>query len=156
MFGRCATLPIDLDVRAVHPAKEASDFLARQEPDQKKCSEKRAEQLEQAKKNIVAAQAKQKAAYDKKHAKPHQFQKGQLVLKKDFKRKKRRGGKLEARFLGPYIIQSELQRGTYKLVTEDGKSTVRATGAHLKPYNRSSPLSSLDEQYSYVSELQVY
>ena len=108
MFGRCATLPIDLDVRAVLPAEEASNLLAMQEPDEKQCAEKRAQRLEQAKKNIVAAQAKQKAAYDKKHAKPHPFQKGQLFLKKDFTWKKRRGGKLEASFLGPYIIQSEL------------------------------------------------
>ena len=88
MFGHCATLPIDLDVRAVLPAEEASNFLAMQEPDEKQCAEKRAQRLEQAKKNIVAAQAKQKAAYDKKHAKPHPFQKGQLFLKKDFTRKK--------------------------------------------------------------------
>ena len=90
MFGHCATLPIDLDVCAALPTDQASTLLGMQEPDQKQCAEKRAEQLEQAKKNIVAAQAKQKAAYDKKHAKPHQFKKGLLVLKKDFKRKKRR------------------------------------------------------------------
>ena len=59
-------------------------------------------------------------------------------------------------FWGLYIILSELGRGTYKLVTEDCKSTVRATGAHLKPYDKSSPVPSLDEQYSYMSELQVY
>ena len=121
MFGRCATLPINLNVRAALLEKEARHFLGMQEPDQKQCAKKRAERLELAKKNIVAAQAKQKAAYDKKHAKTLQFQKGQVVLKKDFTQKKRRGGKLEARFLGPYVIQSKLQRGTYKLVTEDGK-----------------------------------
>ena len=90
MFGRCATLPIDLDVRAVLPAEEATNFLAMQEPDQKQYTEKRAEWLEEAKMIFfVAAQAKQKAAYDKRNAKPHLFQKGQLVLKKDFTQKKR-------------------------------------------------------------------
>ena len=73
MFGHCAMLPIDFDVHAAFPAEEASNFLGMQEPDQKQCAEKKAGRLEQAK-NIVAAQAKQKAAYDKKHAKPHQFQ----------------------------------------------------------------------------------
>ena len=64
MFGCCATLPIDLNIHAVLPAEEASNFLAMQEPDEKQCAEERAERLELAKKNIAAAQAKQKAAYD--------------------------------------------------------------------------------------------
>ena len=32
--------------------------------------------------------------YDKKHSKPECFKKGELVLKKDFTRKKRKGGNL--------------------------------------------------------------
>ena len=82
MFGRCATLPIDLNVRAALPEEEARHFLGMPEPDQKQCAKKRAEWLELEKKNIVAAQAKRKAAYDKKHAKPLQFQKGSLSSKK--------------------------------------------------------------------------
>ena len=148
MFGRCATLPIDLNVHRALPEEQATRFLAMQEPDLERLAEQRAKQLEEAKENILAAQAKQKEAYDKKHAKPDHFLKGQLVLKKDFTRKKRRGGKLDVRYLGPYIIQRQLQRGTYELVTEDGKSTVRATGAHLKPYNRSSQSVSLQNQSS--------
>ena len=69
----------------------------------------------------------------------HLFQKGQLVLKKDFRWKKRKGGNLDARFLGPYVIHRELGKGTYKLMAEDGKTTVQATGTHLMPYYRPSP-----------------
>ena len=153
MFGRCATLPIDLDVRAALPEEEASRFLGMQEPDQVKLAEEKERLLEEAKTNIIAAQARQKAAYDKKHAQSDRFQKGQLVLKKDFTRKKRKGGKLDTRFLGPYIIQRELRRGTYELVTEDGKSTVRATGTHLKPYTRTSPSPCLQSESSQDSQV---
>ena len=99
---------------------------------------------------FVAAQVKQKAQYDRKHAKAELFQKGQLVLRKDYRRKKK-GRKLDARFLGPYVIQRELQRGTYELRTEDGKSTVRATGAHLKPYNKPATYSHQSEKSQTVS-----
>ena len=36
-----------------------------------------------------------------------------LVLVKDFKRKKRKGGKLDLRWIGPYVIQKRLTRGIY-------------------------------------------
>ena len=58
---------------------------------------------------------------------------------KDFARKKRKGGKLDVRYVGPFVIVKSLSRGVYQLVSEDGKSTVRATGAHLKPYNKATP-----------------
>ena len=42
------------------------------------------------------------------------------------------------------LSERKLVEGVYELISEDGKSTVRATGAHLKPYNKpDSPLSSL-------------
>ena len=59
------------------------------------------------------------------------------MLKKDFMRKKRRGGKLDTRYLGPYIISKMLGRGTYELTCAHG-SKVRATGAHLKRYFKPS------------------
>ena len=39
------------------------------------------------------------------------YQVGALVLKKDFKRKKRKGGKLDDRWLGPYMISKDLGKG---------------------------------------------
>ena len=136
MFGQCATLPIDIDLRKASPEEVTTNYNLMEEPDVAKLAEEREMRLEEAKSNILVAQEKQKAAYDKKHAKPDWFKKGELVLKKDFTRKKRKGGKFDERFLGAYIIQKVLSNGSYQLVSDDGKHTVRATGAHLKPYNQ--------------------
>lgn len=88
--------------------------------------------LEEAKYNIVAAQMKRKENYDAKHSKPNCFQEGEKVLKKDFTRKKRKGGKLVHWFPGPFTIK-KLPHGVYQFTSHDGKD-VRSTGAHLKPY----------------------
>ena len=140
MFNRQATLPIDVEFRKALPKEVASAYLSLEEPDMAKLAEERARRLEEAKQNILQAQQKQKEMYDKKHAKPECYKIGQLVLKKDFTRRKRKGGKLEIRFLGPYAISKVLPHGTYELT--DRKSTVRVTGAHLKLYHPASPPSS--------------
>ena len=131
MFGRCATLPIDLAISRSTPEEDSRRFLSLEELNMSEVESQRAQRLREAKENICAAQKKQKMDFDKKHAKPHLFQQGQQVLKKDFMRKKRRGGKLDSRYLGPFTISKMLGRGTYQLTCADG-STVRATGAHLK------------------------
>ena len=89
--------------------------------------------LEEAKKNIIEAQAKQKEQYDRKHAQPEYYQVDQQVLKKYFTRKKTRGGKLKERYLGPYTITKVLPHGVYEIRDEVGL-TIRVTGAHLKVY----------------------
>ena len=53
--------------------------------------------LESVKENILVAQQRQKEQYDHKHSNPEIFTVGALVLKKDFTRKKRAGGKLDSR-----------------------------------------------------------
>ena len=63
------------------------------------------------------------------------YQVGALVLKKDFRRKKRKGGKLDDRWLGPYTVAKDLGKGFYSL--GDGKNLAdikRINGAHLKIY----------------------
>ncbi|KAL5475518.1 hypothetical protein EMCRGX_G025345 [Ephydatia muelleri] len=92
--------------------------------------------LEEAKGNIIAAQLRQKKAYDRKHCKPGHYQCDQLVLLKNFKRQKVKGGKLMERYLGPYTIMNVLPHGVYELCNEKGKTT-RATGSHLKMYKSS-------------------
>ena len=86
--------------------------------------------------HIIASQVKQKVRYDRKHAKPGLFQKGLLVLKKDFRWKKWKGGKINARFLRLCIIEREMQRGIDEIITKYGMSTVCAKGAHLNLYNK--------------------
>lgn len=65
MFGRCATLPIELNIHAALPEEEATRFHDMRDPDPAQMEEERVKYLEEAKANIVAAQARQKAAYDK-------------------------------------------------------------------------------------------
>ena len=55
--------------------------------------------------NIQLAQKKQKLEYDRKHANPKAYELGAKVLKKDFKRKKRRG-KLDYKYVGPFTVAS--------------------------------------------------
>ena len=88
------------------------------------------------KENIMAAQAKQKRDYDRKHAKPSLFRVGAIVLAKDYTRKKRKGGKLDTRWLGPFKIEKVLPRGgIYHIISANG-SKKKYTGAHLKPYKQ--------------------
>lgn len=98
---------------------------------------KRIELLEQAKANIIVAQERQKKVYDQKHSNPHVFRIGALVLKKDFTRKKRKGGKLDSKWVGPYKILATLGRGLYRLqqVCDPAKIVTRVNGVHLKEYN---------------------
>ena len=98
MFSRRATLPIDLDIKKLTPELEVLCYANMDEPDLLQLAKERVERLEEAKTNILAAQKKQKEYYDRKHAKPHLFEKGQFVLKKDFKRKKQRVGSLKPDF----------------------------------------------------------
>jgi len=142
MFNRQATLPIDVELQKALPEEVARAYLNLDEPDMAKLSEQRASRLEEAKQNILHAQQKQKETYDKKHAKPECYKIGQLVLKKDFIRRKRKGGKLETRLLGPYAISKVLPHGTFELIDPtDQDRTIRVTGAHLKLYNAASPTS---------------
>ena len=92
--------------------------------------------LETAKANILKAQKNQKIAYDRKHSCPQTFQLQALVLKKDFKRKKRKGGKLDCKWVGPYRITADLGHGLYKLecVKNPLKIVNRVNGVHLKKY----------------------
>lgn len=95
MFCRRAILPIELNLQQDDPEKAAAECLQLDNLDVAQVQSEHMVRLEKAKENIVAAQEKQKAVYDKKHAKPSRFTVGQLVLKKDFTRKKRKGGKLD-------------------------------------------------------------
>ena len=63
---------------------------------------------------------------------------GAVVLKKDFRRKKRKGGKLDAKWTGPYKVAKSLGRGLYRLedVSDPTKIISRVNGVHLKPYHR--------------------
>ena len=141
MFNRQATLPIDINVRKASSEEVAVKYANLQDPDQDELQRIWTAQLDTAKANIKKAQEKQKLAFDKKHSNPDLFKKGQLVLKKDFKRKKRKGGKLDERYVGPFVISAVLTRGVYQLTSQDGTNVLKATGAHIKPYKQGNSVS---------------
>ena len=95
-----------------------------------KLMEGRSTLIEEAKANIEAAQEKQREHYNRKHANPEAFLVGSKVLIKDFTRRKRQGGKMDFRWLGPYTIEKR----AYLLRHDAGKSSKRVNGAHMKPY----------------------
>jgi hypothetical protein len=101
------------------------------------------------KENIQAAQEKQKQTYDRKHSGPSLFSVGAKVLKKDFLRKKRKGGKMDPQWLGPYEIAADLGKGFYALsdVTNGDIAIKRVNGAHLKAYNSNTPSSHASSIY---------
>ena len=103
----------------------------------KEAMEKRISVLTQAKANIDKAQEKQKKDFDKRHHCPETFKLGNLVLKKDMTRKKRKGGKLDTKWIGPFEIIASLGRGLYKLADYNDPEIVipRVNGVHLKKYN---------------------
>ena len=136
MFGRRATLPIDLETSRTTPEEKAEKYVRAEEGDPDERFVNREKQLEEAKANILVAQKKQKEEYDRKHANPERYHIGALVLKKNFLRKKKKGGKLDERFTGAYKIAKILPNGVYLIESvEDPSKVVRVTGAHLKPYN---------------------
>lgn len=92
--------------------------------------------LEEARSNIIYAQQQQKEAYDRKHFIPECYSIGAIVLKKDFTRHKRKGGKLDSKWVGPYKIIGSLGRGLYRLenLADTTKIINRINGVHLKPF----------------------
>ena len=144
MFGRRATLPIDVELERQCSEDLCKTYWELEEHPYPAVFSEHARILEEAKGNIIAAQLRQKKAYDKKHCKPGQFQCDQLVLLKNFSRKKVKGGKLTERFLGPYTIINVLPNGVYEIRNEEGKTT-RATGSHLKMYMSSDACCMEDE-----------
>ena len=141
MFGRQAILPVDFD-DGKHP--NATAVLERLEKDDgikyKETAEvlmsHRKNVLERVKSNIIKAQKKQKEEYDKKHANSLRFKVEATVLAKDMKRKKRKGGKLDSKWLGPFTIAQDLGKGFYQLksIINPQKIIERINGTHLKIY----------------------
>ena len=63
------------------------------------------------------------------------FKLNAVVLKKDFLRSKRKGGKLDPKWLGPYRISKLLGKGLYSLThSQNGHVVKRVNRMHLKMY----------------------
>eukprot|EP00731_Ephydatia_muelleri_P000058 Em0001g58a len=128
-------LPIDIEMQSESVEELVKHYDEIVEPDHGEKFKEHISTLQEVAKNIKVAQIKYKKQYDKKHAKPSEFYIGQLVLKKDFTRKKTKGGKLSCRYVGPFTITRVKSRGVFQLCSDDGKVT-SATGGHLKVYRK--------------------
>lgn len=143
MFGRKAVLPIDIDVLGKEAEEKVRSCLEELSTSAAmRLTERRRHLLEQAKINILKAQEKQKRDYDLRRANPKAYEIGSKVLKKDFLRRKRAGGKMDAKYLGPYVITGHLGKGLYSLhlFADPSRIIQRVNGAYLKPYH-TPPLS---------------
>ena len=163
MFGRKPTMPIDIDMATNIPEDQLQKYLEAKELSQTRVEEmasQRQQLLQQVKANIKQAQDKQKEYYDREHANPAAYKVGAKVLKKDFLRKKRKGGKMDTRFVGPYVITKNVGKGLYALQLVKNPSVViqRVNGAHLKPYQTplQSPASSFASNSSSASHNQSH
>ena len=77
--------------------------------------------------------------YDKKRANPLCYKAGAFVLVKDFTHKKCKGGKLDAKCVGPYVIQKKCTQRILELCLMILLRYVkRVKGAHLKLYKQPS------------------
>lgn len=129
MFGRPAVIPIDIqpikgDVLKCWNDGENNDEIIEQHL---ALNSKMAETI---KGNIIAAQKHQKEAYDKKHHNPAAFKAGALVLRKDMKRKKRAGGKMDYKWQGPYKVVKAAGKGIFQI--QNSSHTLKVHGIHLK------------------------
>ena len=138
MFGRKATLPIDLKMEQVKAVVNHGLFFQDNVLDIEEITKQRCSVVKQVKENIEKAQIKQKQNYDRRHANPKAYQIGTKVLKKDFTRKKRKGGKMDCRYVGPFVITKSLGKGLYSLASVESPKKVTTcksvNSVHLKPY----------------------
>lgn len=131
MFGRKARLPIDINAEAMYdPDQKLKEFASEEEPKKEQSVAKRRIMEEMMKANIEAAQTKQKQYYDEKFGVSSCFTVGSTVLKKDFIRKKRRGGKLDYRWQGPYTITAALGKGLFQLKELHGDKVGSSRTSH--------------------------
>ena len=155
MFARAPFLPIDINMD-----KMSAEEVVDKWQDAGEMSPSRAQEhitqhhklVEVAKTKISEAQEKQKKYFDLKHSSPTAYNIGTKVLLKDFTRKKRKGGKLDLKWVGPFRISRNLGKGLYSItpiLTGPGESMKsapkRVHGVHLKVYRTppSSPNQSL-------------
>ena len=121
MFGRRGRLPVDFNADGNYDAdKEIEDFVDAESENSYEGVAKRRRMERDIKENIKKAQEKQKKYYDTKHGAASCFNVGSVVLKKDFRRTKRKGGRMDYPWQGPYRIIASLGKGLFKLKELNG------------------------------------
>ena len=86
------------------------------------------------KRDVMDAQSVQKRNYSRKRGKGSHFGIGDKVLKKDFSRKKRAGGALDPKWLGPYEVMKDIGKGLFLVKRCNDGKVDRVHGDHLKVF----------------------
>ena len=95
-------------------------------------------------KNISAAQISQKKYYDIRHSRNFKFAKNDIVIKFLPRNSQRKGGKLDDKFSGPYVIDEITDLGIARLRTLKGKVLKKGVPIkQLQKYNKKED----DENY---------
>ena len=116
MFGRMARLPVDFNSSSHYdPDAVLEECCESDQVDEVELLARRRKTEQVIRENIANAQAKQKRYYDQRHGAAACFGVGSFVLKKDFTRSKRKGGKLDYRWQGPFVITATLGKGLFRL-----------------------------------------
>ena len=111
MYGRVARLPIDANTDKNEPVNKLNDNVLPESSDFDIIAIQRENMHTNIMKNIAKAQDKQSRDYDLKHGAGSSLNVGSTVLKKNFLRKRKRGGCLEFRWDGPFEYPNRLERG---------------------------------------------
>ena len=90
----------------------------------------------QVKRNVKAAQSKQKKHYDRRHQEGS-FEVGQKVLVKNMKRLSKKGDKMAPNWFGPYEVAEYIGTNTYYLKKMGGKKRLKVaySSTRLKLFN---------------------
>ena len=148
MFGRKALLPVDV-VSCQTPHEVLLDCMVEEDDFQliDHITTGRLEKLWEAKEKHQKSTGKAKAAIRCKTCTPECFSCWAKGLKKDFTRKKRAAGKMDAHYIGPYFITRLLGKGFYSLqgVSDPSAIIPRVCGAYLKVYNDVPEYSAAEE-----------
>ena len=87
--------------------------------------------------NILTAQVSQKNYYDIPHSRNFKFAKNDVVIKFLPRNSKRKGGKLDNKFSGPYVIDEIMDLGIVRLHTLKGKVLKKGVQIkQLQKYNK--------------------
>ena len=105
LFQAEMRLPIDSELQPASHLEETSDNI-QEVIDQ--LLKSREEAFQKVESNIKSAQNKQKETYDRKHQQHPSIAVGCKVLLENTAQKQRKGGKLDSRWLGPYIVNRDL------------------------------------------------
>ena len=131
LFQKEMRLPIDSEVLpmcSVNSENELPEMI-------QALLESRGKLFDDASLNIAVSQREQKKLYDRKHQ-HSELSVNTKVLLENSRQKQRKGGKMDDRYTGPYIIHRHIGKGVYELRNSQGTILKQKVNVNrLKVYN---------------------